>query len=462
MNNTIKYDLETYIGLSMKALGGIVIIDKAGMILYMNERYVESMNIDDPSGAIGKPITEIVPDTHMMEVIQSGKPHIGVLYKRGDNEIIVNRWPLFKNNEIIGAIGHSTFAPIYQVNELKSIISKLNRDLDYFKSELKNLYGAKYTLDQIVTNDRKMLELKDFVVKIARTKSTVLITGESGTGKELFAHSIHHLSDRRTRPLIRLNCAAIPETLIESELYGYESGSFTGASSKGHKGVFENANGGTLLLDEIDALPYTMQSKLLRTLQEKEVQKIGRSTPVEVDIRFIFTSNKNLSDMVAEEKFREDLFYRINVVNIHVPPLRERVGDIPELIQYFIVKLNKELGLNITSISEEAVEFLASYSYPGNIRELENAIERAFNYAISGQLEIEHFAHFSQRIAKSKGLPGDDMSLHDLVGRVEKDAIIRALKLSNGSKSKAAELLQIDRSVLYEKIKKHGISVQGH
>jgi transcriptional regulator with PAS, ATPase and Fis domain len=320
---------------------------------------------------------------------------------------------------------------------------------------------AKYSFDHIISRDRTIAKLKEHVMTIAQTKSTVLITGESGTGKELFSQAIHNLSPRRGKPFISINCAAIPENLLESELFGYEKGAFTGALKEGKPGEFEMANEGTLMLDEIDSLPLRLQAKILRVIQEKEVKRIGRSYATHVDVRLIFTTNKDLNELIRKGEFREDLYYRINVVNLSIPPLRDRIVDLPHLVDHFINKFNIEMGMHVTGVSEEALGILSEYTWPGNIRELQNSIERAFNYTTSGVLEREHFDYICTRL-KIRSMMCDKKqtgaaSLKSTKEVAEKDAIILALKATGGNKKRAAEKLGINRSVLYEKLKKYEI-----
>jgi len=276
------------------------------------------------------------------------------------------------------------------INKIKSLSAEIRQ----YKSELNRIRGAKYSLDQIIGNSAKIKKMKEMIVKAAQTKSTVLIFGETGTGKELVAHAIHQQSRRNYQPFVRVNCAAIPGELLESELFGYEEGAFTGAKRGGKVGKFELANFGTLLLDEINQMPLYMQSKLLRVIQEKEIERLGGNRPIEIDVRRIFTTNQNLAELVQQNKFREDLYYRINVVSIDIPPLRERIEDIPMLVRFFIAKINKELGLSISGIDKKVLKLFMAYDWPGNIRELENAIERAANLALQGNLKLEHFENF--------------------------------------------------------------------
>jgi transcriptional regulator with PAS, ATPase and Fis domain len=248
---------------------------------------------------------------------------------------------------------------------------------------------------------------------------------------------------------------------LESELFGYEKGAFTGALKEGKPGEFEMANEGTLMLDEIDSLPLRLQAKILRVIQEKEVKRIGRSYATHVDVRLIFTTNKDLNELIRKGEFREDLYYRINVVNLSIPPLRDRIVDLPHLVDHFINKFNIEMGMHVTGVSEEALGILSEYTWPGNIRELQNSIERAFNYTTSGVLEREHFDYICTRL-KIRSMMCDKKqtgaaSLKSTKEVAEKDAIILALKATGGNKKRAAEKLGINRSVLYEKLKKYEI-----
>lgn len=444
---------------AMEILGGITILDKELRMVYINNKYAESMHIDKIE-SLGKKINEVIKDTKMLEVMETGQPQIGVIYKRNNNTFIVNRLPIYRDGELTGEIGHSTFADIYEIENLKNKINIITRSLNYYKLKAQNFTTAKYSINTITTNDKAMLDIKLLTEKIAKTRSTVLITGESGTGKELFSHAIHSLSSRSSNPFIQLNCAAIPENLLESELFGYERGAFTGALKEGKTGEFEMANTGTLMLDEIDSLSINLQSKLLRVIQEKEIKKIGGSAPIKVDARLIFTTNKDLFELVKKGEFREDLYYRINVMNLRIPPLRERMSDIPLLVNALIKKLNLELGMNITGISDDAIELLKKHNWPGNIRELENCIERAFNYAVVGELKTEHFNNVYLRIDSNylnSKIIKDEISLQIIRETAEKEAIISALTQSRWNKKKASEILKIDRSVLYDKIKKYNI-----
>lgn len=445
-----------YIRLALDTIGAAIIIDRDGRIVFLNDRYAEVMNISKPY-PIGTKLQSLFPDVTLPLTLETGKEYIGDVYQHGRNSIIVNRTLLKENGEVVGAISFSSFGEEYNNERLSKLILHLSEEIDFYKSRISSLQRTRYNFSEIVTADPKFEQLKTIAKQVSQTRSTILISGESGTGKEMFAQSIHNSSPRMNHPFISINCAAIPEQLLESELFGYTEGSFTGAVKGGKIGKIQMADKGTLLMDEINSLPMHLQAKLLRVLQEREVTPVGSASPQKVDVRYIFTSNRNLSEMVAEGSFREDLYYRIHVVELVIPPLRERKCDIIPLAERFIVRLNDELGLYITGITEAAKELLLKYDWPGNVRELENSIERAFNLAVSGQLDIQHFQLIPLKIVLGVGESQHDFSLRSAVETAEKTAIIRALKKAEGNKKQAAKYLGIDRSVLYDKINKYHI-----
>ncbi len=303
----------------------------------------------------------------------------------------------------------------------------------------------------IVGESKKIKEIKNLICKIADSKASVLLMGESGTGKELFARAIHQCSQRRNKPFVAINCAALPQTLLESELFGYEKGAFTGAL-KQKKGKFELANGGTLFLDEIGEMNLETQSKLLRVLQEKEYERVGGLKPIKVDIRVVAATNVDLKEAIKHGRFREDLYYRINVIPIEIPPLRERKEDIPILAEYFLKMFNREYDKSIDLISMEVLDIFMEYEWRGNARELKNIIESAVAVAspddkILGPQHLQ--AHFVNTKRKNSNEIKDGMSLAE----IEKQYIYNTLKKVNWNKSKAAKILNINRQTLYNKIK---------
>jgi two-component system response regulator AtoC len=319
-------------------------------------------------------------------------------------------------------------------------------------------------LGDLVARSRQMLDLFRTVRKIAEFKTTVLIGGESGTGKELIARAIHRLSPRVEAPFIAVNCGAIPDTLLESELFGHRKGAFTDAS-RDRKGLFEEASGGTLFLDEIGELPMALQVKLLRVLQEGEIRRLGDSQDIKVDVRVVAATARDLSAEVGRGAFREDLFYRLNVFALHLPALRERREDIPLLVEHFLARMNARMGLAVMGTSAEAMRLLVEHDWPGNVRELENSIERAIVLCEGPQIEIDSLPEQLRRInppvaaAPSTSAEDDNLSIKRASRRSEETLIRRALQKTRGNRTRAAELLEISHRALLYKIKEYRISV---
>ena len=334
---------------------------------------------------------------------------------------------------------------------------RLKRENITLKQELEKI-GKRYSFGNIIARSEAMAKVFDLVCKVADHKTTVLITGESGTGKELIARAIHENGARSSGPLVCINCGGIPENLLESELFGYKKGAFTDAV-KDKPGRFEEADGGTIFLDEIGDLPLPLQVKLLRVLQEEEITPLGDIGSKKVDVRIIAATSKDLEREVKEGRFREDLFYRINVMTIHLPPLRERRGDIPLLVGYFIDVFNKKLNKNIEGLSSEAMPILMAYSWPGNVRELENVIERAILLAQGRWITPAELPPHMTRQDSIGSLedPHETLSLKKASKRLERILIEKALKLTNGNRSKAAKILEISRPMLLSKIRQYNL-----
>ncbi len=336
---------------------------------------------------------------------------------------------------------------------------RLKRENIRLKERIKRI-EENYRFGNMIAKSKSMLAVFRLAEKVARYNTTVLITGESGTGKELVARGIHFMSDRADHPMIPVNCGGIPETLLESEFFGYKKGAFTGAD-KNKKGLFEEAEGGSLFLDEIGELPLTLQVKLLRVLQENEVRQIGDARPKTVDVRVIAATAKNLDEEVKTGRFRQDLFYRLNVVPVEIPPLRNRVEDIPYLCEHFVKKYNKALEKNIGGISPEALTRLETHRWPGNVRELENAIERAIVLADTRFLQIDDFPSNIGKVKTTDHLDEwfDGDSLKDAQKMLEKTLITRALQKTSGNRTKASQLLEISHPSLLSKIKQYNIDL---
>ena len=449
--------MENLLQKALLSMREVVILDETGRMVYISEDYAENMGvcIED---ALGKHITEVIKDSVLPSVLKSGQPIAGAIYCRNGKTMLVNRMPIKDNGKVIGVFAESIMTSNLESGELRKKLGYLTRELNYYKGKYECMAVSRFSIDSIVSRSRIMEDLKDTLRTVAETRSTVLLTGESGTGKEVFAGAIHSLSARSDKPFIRLNCAAIPDNLLESELFGYEEGAFTGAVKGGKIGDFEAADGGTLFLDEVDSLSPNMQAKLLRVIQEREVKKVGGTKPIPIDVRFIFATNKDLYQMMQSGAFREDFYYRINVINLRLPALRNRRDDIEPLVESFIRKLNREMDREIVGLDPEALSILESYDWPGNIRELENCIERAFIYCRGDRIGPDDIELFGVKGAGSTSQkPASISSLKEVRSRAERAAIQQALEACGGNKTEAAERLGVDRSILYDKIKKFGL-----
>jgi transcriptional regulator with PAS, ATPase and Fis domain len=369
--------------------------------------------------------------------------------------MIANRIPIVVEGRVIGAVGTVIFRDTNEWKRMNSHIKSLLLQLQTYFQEWTENNGAKYTLTDLISCSKQMEELKEKVKRIADSDISVLIRGESGTGKELFAHSIHQLSSRSQKPFVKVNCGAIPEHLLESELFGYEEGAFTGAKKGGKKGKFQLADGGTIFLDEIGDLPLHMQVKLLRVLQEKEMEPIGSIKTVSVDVRIIAATNRPLEKMVEEKRFREDLYYRINVIPFVIPPLRERPGDIEMLAYHFMKKIAKRSGKRVNAISAEVMKLLRQHVWPGNIRELENVMEVAVHFANGETITVDALPEY---LKANSSYQMKGKTLKELLEETEKAAIQQSLQRCGRDKQKAAKELGISKSAMYEKIKKYGLS----
>ena len=439
----------------------IVVVDKNGYITMMNDAYGEMLNID-PRKAIGRHVADVIENTRMHLVAQTGKAEICDMQKIGEHNTVVTRIPIVKDGNITGAVGKVVFRDVKELRGLARKMTSLQSELDFYKEELRKVQGGKYTIDSIVGPSEKIQWLKTSTIRAAKGNSTVLITGESGTGKELFAQAVHYASMRRHGPFIKINCASIPENLLESELFGYEEGAFTGARKGGKPGKFEMASSGTIFLDEIGDMPMPMQAKLLRVLQEREVERVGGTRTIPVDVRVIAATNRDLDAMMGQGSFRQDLFYRLNIITLHIPPLRERPEDIPELCDALLLKINKLLQFDLDGVSPEAMELLRRYDWPGNVRELENVLERSVNLLDeTGQILPEHLPPMLRRgVVRRETIKTDPVQeLAGIMEDAEKQAICDALAAAGGNRSLAAKMLGIHRSGFYQKLSKYQIKL---
>jgi PAS domain S-box-containing protein len=452
LKSTLESALESF-------FENIVIVDKKGYIQMMNRTYADFLGVDHQE-VVGKHVTEVIDNTRMHIVAATGKAEIAEIQRINDRNSVVTRIPIIKDGEVIGAVGKSMFKDIKDLQTVARQINTLQHQLEYYKEELRKVHGGKYTFDSIVGKSEKMEWLKSIAVRAAKGNSTVLILGESGTGKELFAHAIHNASPRCHGPLIKVNCAAMPENLLESELFGYDEGAFTGARKGGKPGKFELANGGTIFLDEIGDMTLAMQAKLLRVLQEREIERVGGTKSVKVDVRVIAATNRDLEAMIERSEFRQDLYYRLNIISLLILPVRERKEDIPSLVTSLLKKINNQTPHLVEGVSDEALEYLMAYSWPGNVRELENILERAVNLMDEESYILpEHLPPVLKKQHKIKDSEESGKQLAGIMGDAEKQAIYRALETAGGNKSKAAQILGIHRSGFYQKLRKYGLTV---
>lgn len=432
----------------------IVVVDTDGIITMFNKAYEEFLGISKKD-VIGKHITEVIENTRMHIVCKTGIQEIAQLQKIKGQEMVCNRIPIKRDGKIIAALGKVMFKNTKEITAFVKKFNKLEVELEYYKDMVKMIEGSYYIFDNIIGSSPEISEVKSMAQRAAQSNSTVLIRGESGTGKELFAHAIHNKSLRKNGPFIKVNCAAIPENLMESELFGYEEGAFTGAKKGGKPGKIELANHGTLFLDEIGDMPLNMQIKVLRVLQEKEFERVGGTTSIPVNVRVIAATNRNLEELIKEKLFRIDLYYRLNVVELRIPPLRHHKSDIEELSIYLLSKLSEKMGCPMPVIDQDAMDAFMSYNWPGNIREMENVLERCLNFIDHRMIKAENLPY---HIKNAKhGRESKAMELKDHLEETERLTIINALKKCDNNKISAAKILGISRASLYQKIAKHNI-----
>lgn len=447
------------------AYEGIVVADAKGYVLSVSRTYASFLQTE-VAAMIGKHVTEVIPNTRLHIVAETGKAEIADLQQIRGHWMIASRIPIRSGGELIAVVGKIMFQDIDRLFEMNAKYRDVLPHLHYGEAKSRDASGAKYGMEHLIGDSEPMRRLKTMAVKVAKSGSTVLICGESGTGKELLAHAIHRESDRRFGPFVAVNCSAIPETLFESELFGYKEGAFTGARRIGKKGKFAQANKGTIFLDEIGELPPAQQAKLLRALQEKEIEPVGADKPEPIDVRVIAATNRDLELLVTEGKFRRDLYYRLHVIPLHIPPLRERKDDLPALLRTMLPQLTKETGIRVDRVSETCERQLLAYDWPGNVRELRSVLERAL-YMMDGSV-LESVMLPQQAVqafdSAAEGRPQKIAPLMDGTGfwkermaEYEKKLLVEALERSKGDKRKAASLLGMSKSSLYQKAEQYGI-----
>jgi PAS domain S-box-containing protein len=441
----------------LAAQDAISVVDEKGEHILVNPAYTRITGIehDDIIGKNAHYDIEEGEESVHMKVLLTKKPveNTKLKLKPSGKTVVAQAAPIIVNGEMKGSV-----AVLHDISTIKDLTDKLEEA----EKKLRQL-TYKYKPEDIIGSSKAINEVRKLIEKAAKVPATVLLRGESGTGKELFANSIHAQSSRSHKNFVRVNCAALSDSLLESELFGYDEGSFTGALKGGKKGLFEEANKGTIFLDEISEISLNTQAKLLRVLQEKEIMRVGSNKNIPVDVRVIAATNADLSKAIKEGKFREDLFYRLSILPIYIPPLRDRKEDIPLLVKSFIAKFNDEYGRNIVDISEEALRILQSHDWPGNVRELENTIGRAIIYMNINEKVIDtiHLPHFNK-----KKSPVDDRviayeeadSLESVLSKTEAEYIKKLYYKLDKNKTRTAKELGISIRSLYYKMEKYGSS----
>jgi transcriptional regulator with PAS, ATPase and Fis domain len=432
---------------------GFILIDTHGLIAFM-DRPTERLFGLDPGDAKGLPLADFFPNSGLTDVCRNGIPQIGEVQEVKGEKKIVSRYPIFRNGQLAGALGKVVFHELKEIRSLSTKIERLEAKISSYKRTFLARNKANYTFNDIIGTSNSIKETIKRARQVALTDCTVLINGESGTGKELFAHSIHQTSSRSKGPLIKVNCAAVPFELAESELFGYGKGAFTGASKSGQKGKFEQASGGTIFLDEISSMPLAIQAKLLRIIQEKEMQQIGSSETKKVDFRLIAAANVDLLEQVHKGSFRADLYYRLSSVPVSLSPLRERREDIPFLVKALLPGVCRKLNGSAKSISQRALNIMRVYDWPGNVRELINVLEQSILSAeLKSEIDEKDLPIFLHKIDPVPYVPSETLS--HIVAEAEKNAIHQALLMTKGNKRRCAQLLGISRAALYGKLHRY-------
>jgi transcriptional regulator with PAS, ATPase and Fis domain len=442
---------------------GALAIDRSGRIVYVNEKYLPALGLKHTSQALGRPVEEIIPNSLMRRVAETGEPILLDIMELGGEQLVVTRMPIEdERGKVIGAIGFVLYDRLESLKPLIARVTHLENELRIARRQLSLPRTARFTFDDYVGTSDGMVRAKELAGRAARQNVTVLLTGETGTGKELLAQAIHNASSRAAKPFVSVNVAAIPETLIESEFFGSAPGHTGEADRKGRDGKFKSADGGTLFLDEIGDMPQALQAKLLRVLQEREIEPLGSDKPVKVDVRIIAATNVDLERRVAEGSFRADLYYRLNVLSIVLPPLRHCVGDLEAIAARLLDDVVISGAYPNARITPSGLAALARYDWPGNGRELRNILERALILSDSGRLTGDDFAHIlpvgaaaratAPAVASPAIMPYAEAEL-----AFEKQTLEGALDAAGGQIAEAARMLRISRATFYKKLAKFGL-----
>jgi PAS domain S-box-containing protein len=457
LNNSLQISFEQILENINEA---ICVVDQKGIVTYFNRGSEKTYGIARDE-IVGKPVQNFFLNALCLQVLQTGKAVEYVEHRpREGNVVLISSIPIREGDCLLGAVSiDQDITEIRRMSsELKAAKSRI-KYLEYADEIIRKVHGGT-GFTRVLFKSKEMYDLIMLAQRVAESDATVTIVGESGTGKDLFAQAIHSTGARKDRPFVVVDCSAIPASLIESELFGYEAGAFTGANKGGKAGKFEIANGGTIFLDEIGELPLEMQAKLLRVLENREFYRVGGLKPVRVDVRVIAATNRDFLTMLSQGKFRQDLYYRLNVLTLRIPPLRERVDDIPVLIDYYLKRYSLVNNRIIDRIEPEVMTILRRYHWPGNVRELKNVMERLVILADGNVITAKHLPVVLEN--KGTDTPSADefktlLKLEETVLEVERQTIIAALEATGNNKAKTAKILDIPRSTLYYKMQKLAI-----
>lgn len=452
---SVEFSWDIFQHLLTDPFDAMTVVDGNANLVYISPVHEAFFGLR-PGEGNGRPVESVIDNTCLHKVVSTGKADIGAIQRMRGSERVVSRIPIKRDGKVLGAIGRVMFKGPQQVEALSRRIKALEGELEFYKRETETLKSRAYGLEAIIGTSAAVQRLRAEIIKVAPLEIPVLIRGESGTGKELVAHALHQLSPRRDHSMVNVNAAALPPNLVESELFGYEPGAFTGADKKGRKGKFEQANGGTIFLDEIGDMPLEVQAKLLRVLQDRIVERVGGDRPQAVDFRLVSATNKDLQTLVEKGGFRLDLFYRISPIVIELPPLRERLEDIPALANKFLHEIAYRHARRVPIIGPDALVELTERSWPGNIRQLQHEIERAFVFSDGSVIGVRDLSDMPPRMQE---IPKPPLTSHTtprelkaIVSDIQSEEIREAIAACNGNKKKAAAVLGISRSFLYKKL----------
>lgn len=437
----------------------MTVVDRKGKLVFISPVHETFFGLDR-GDAVGRDVRDVIENTRLDQVLSTGKAEVAEIQKMNGYERVVSRIPIRREGEVVGAIGRVMFKGPQSVEELARRINTLESEVQYYRREAAALRHSTYGLEALVGNSAAMQRLRADITRVAPLEISVHIRGESGTGKELVAQSIHRLSPRRDTAMVMVNSAALPATLVEAELFGYEAGAFTGADRKGRKGKFEMADNGTIFLDEIGDTPLDVQVKLLRVLQDRRIERIGGERGREVDFRLVSATNRDLRSLINEGKFRLDLYYRISAIVIDVPPLRQRIDDIPDLVRHILSELSTRHRQQMPTVTADALTYLMDQHWPGNVRQLRHEIERAVIFSQDGRIDADLLSRHGdiEFQIEHPGMPFEEpkrdddsaLALKDAVEQLETRMVHSAMKRLKGNKKRVAEELGISRSYLYK------------